>query len=313
MSVLDYIKVVPQYLLPTHMLSNAMHWFMHIQQPWIKDNTIKLLTRLYKIDLEEAASQDLSHYRHFNDFFTRALKPEARPIAEGETTWVSPADGIVSQSCKIEQHRLIQAKCHDYTTHALVGGDIHYAERFKNGQAAVIYLSPKDYHRVHMPIAGKLLSMTYVPGDLFAVNPATVRLVPGLFARNERLVMRFESEQGDFCLIMVGAIFVGSMETVFEGKITPPYGSILQHWDYSEQPPVFDKGEEIGRFNMGSTVILLTAQDTFPALAELEHGRSLKMGEALVETITQHEEQPEQSPENEPQETSQHETNHSDY
>jgi phosphatidylserine decarboxylase len=164
-----------------------------------------------------------------------------------------------------------------------------------------------------MPIAGKLMSMTYVPGDLFAVNPATVRLVPGLFARNERLVMRFESEQGAFCLIMVGAIFVGSMETVFQGKITPPYGATLQHWDYSEQPHVFDKGEEIGRFNMGSTVILLTPQDTFTDLAGLQIERKVKMGEALVETVEQHEEQPEQSPDNEPQETPQHETNHSDY
>lgn len=312
MSVFDYVKVVPQYLLPTHMLSNMMHWFMHVQQPWVKDNTIKLLTRLYKINLDEAVTQDLSQYRHFNDFFTRALKPEARPIAEGENVWVSPADGVVSQACKIEEHRLIQAKCHDYTTHALVGGDIAYAERFKNGDAAVIYLSPKDYHRIHMPVAAKLISMTYVPGDLFAVNPATVRLVPGLFARNERLVMRFENEDGFFCLIMVGAIFVGSMETVFEGKITPPYGHTLQHWDYSTQPHPFDKGEEIGRFNMGSTVILLTPENQFPALGQLQPERALKMGEALVETAVQHEEEPEQSHENEPQETPQHETNHSD-
>lgn len=281
MAFSDYLKVVPQYMLPQHMLSGLMHRFMHIKQPWVKNKTIQALSKIYKIDLQDAQITDPNLYPDFNSFFTRALKPEARPIHPGADTWVSPVDGVISQSAPIDTHTLVQAKCHDYSLHALLGGDIQYAEKFKNGDFSVIYLSPKDYHRIHMPIAAKLVSMTYVPGDLFAVNPATVKLVPGLFARNERLVLRFKSEQGRFCLIMVGAIFVGSMETVFEGKITPPYGQTLQHWDYKNQNHYFEKGEEIGRFNMGSTVILLTPQGQFPALGQLENERFVKMGEAL--------------------------------
>lgn len=280
MSLMDYVKVVPQYLLPKHLLSSGVHWFMHIKQPWIKEQTIKLLSKIYKIDLSDAQEQDIKNYVHFNQFFTRALKPEARPIHPGDDIWVSPVDGVISQSAPIEGNRMIQAKCHDYTTEALVGGDIHYAEQFKNGDFAVIYLSPRDYHRIHMPIAGKLISMTYVPGDLFAVNPATVNLVPGLFARNERLVLRFESEQGIFCLIMVGAVFVGSMETVFQGKITPPYAATIQHWDYRHEPHYFAKGEEIGRFNMGSTVVLLTPEGQYPQLGQ-QTERFIKMGESF--------------------------------
>lgn len=281
MSLFDYVKVVPQYLLPKHMLSSGMHWFMQIKQPWVKQQTIKLISKLYKIDLTEAVEQDINNYPDFNHFFTRALKPESRPIYPGEQVWVSPADGVISQSGEIKGNRMIQAKCHDYTVEALVGGDIHYAAQFNNGDFAVIYLSPKDYHRVHMPISGKLVSMTYVPGDLFAVNPSTVSLVPGLFARNERLVLRFETEQGPFCMVMVGAIFVGSMETVFQGKITPPYAPTLQHWDYRHEPHHFAKGDEIGRFNMGSTVILLTPENQFPLLGKLEQERFIKMGEAF--------------------------------
>ncbi|UQB43286.1 phosphatidylserine decarboxylase [Thiomicrospira microaerophila] len=280
MPLMDYVKVVPQYLLPKQLLSEAMHGFMHIQVGWIKNNTIKALGKIYKIDLNDAQEQNIENYPHFNAFFTRALKPESRPIHPGDSVWVSPVDGVISQSAPIKDNKLIQAKCHEYTTEALVGGDISYAKKFKDGDFAVIYLSPKDYHRIHMPLKAQLLSMTYVPGDLFAVNPATVNLVPGLFARNERLVLRFKSEQGHFCLVMVGAIFVGSMETVFQGKITPPYGATLQHWDYKDQNLNFEKGEEIGRFNMGSTVVLLTQQGQFPELGQ-QQTRFIKMGEAF--------------------------------
>lgn len=280
MPLMDYVKVVPQYLLPKQLLSQAMHSFMHSQIGWIKNATIKGLTKLYNIDIRDAQDPNIENYPHFNAFFTRALKPESRPIHPGEQIWVSPVDGVISQSAPIQDNKLIQAKCHDYTTEALVGGDISYAKKFKDGDFAVIYLSPRDYHRIHMPINAQLLSMTYVPGDLFAVNPATVNLVPGLFARNERLVLRFKSEQGHFCLVMVGAIFVGSMETVFQGKITPPYGATLQHWDYKEHNLTFEKGEEIGRFNMGSTVVLLTQNGQFPELGQQQE-RFIKMGEAF--------------------------------
>jgi len=281
MGIVDFFKVTPQYVIPKHLLSKGMHWFMQIEQSWVKNMTIKLLTKIYGINVSEAIVEDFDHYPHFNAFFTRALKPEARPIDSNENTWCSPVDGVVSQSQKIAGNRMIQAKCHDYTVEALVGGDIEYAKQFKNGDAAVIYLSPKDYHRIHSPADAELLSMTYVPGDLFAVNPATVRNVESLFARNERLVIRFKNEQSEFCLIMVGAIFVGSMETVWEGKITPNYEPTIRHWDYHNKGFHFSKGEEIGRFNMGSTVVLLTPEQVMPALGQIDSDTPVKMGEAL--------------------------------
>ncbi|MEA1990178.1 MAG: archaetidylserine decarboxylase [Pseudomonadota bacterium] len=280
--LMDFIKVTPQYFIPKHMLSSGMHWFMQVETPWIKNNVIKLLTKIYGINISEAADEDINNYPHFNAFFTRALKPEARPIDDTPNCWVSPVDGLISQSTHIEGNKIIQAKCHPYTVEALVGGDISYAQQFSNGEAAVIYLSPKDYHRIHIPVDAKLLSMTYVPGDLFAVNPATVRQVDGLFARNERLVIRFENEQGSFCLIMVGAIFVGSMETVWEGKITPEYEPTIQHWDYQDDNIQFNKGDEIGRFNMGSTVVLLTTEEQLPELGKIHANTPIKMGELLA-------------------------------
>ena len=280
--LIDFIKVTPQYFIPKHMLSSGMHWFMQVETPWIKNNVIKLLTKIYGINISEAADEDINNYPHFNAFFTRALKPEARPIDDTPNSWVSPVDGLISQSTHIEGNKIIQAKCHPYTVEALVGGDISYAKQFNNGDAAVIYLSPKDYHRIHIPVDAKLLSMTYVPGDLFAVNPATVRQVDGLFARNERLVIRFENEQGPFCLIMVGAIFVGSMETVWEGKITPDYEPTIQHWDYQDNNIQFNKGDEIGRFNMGSTVVLLTTEEQLPELGKIHANTPIKMGELLA-------------------------------
>jgi len=279
---MDFIKVTPQYFIPKHMLSSGMHWFMQVETPWIKNNTIKLLTKIYGINTSEAADENLDNYPHFNAFFTRALKPEARPIDDSPDSWVSPVDGVISQSTHIEGNNIIQAKCHPYTVEALVGGDIEYAKQFHNGEAAVIYLSPKDYHRIHLPVDAKLLSMTYVPGDLFAVNPATVRQVDGLFARNERLVIRFDSEKGSFCLIMVGAIFVGSMETVWQGKITPEYEPTIQHWDYQDENISFNKGDEIGRFNMGSTVVLLTTESQLPELGKINPDTPIQMGQHLA-------------------------------
>ncbi|NCN44477.1 MAG: phosphatidylserine decarboxylase [Piscirickettsiaceae bacterium CG_4_9_14_3_um_filter_43_564] len=283
MRFFDLLKVVPQYLIPKHLLSQAMHWFMQVETSWIKNTSIKLLTKLYKINISEADNEDLESYPHFNAFFTRALKAEARPIDDDPQNWCSPVDGVISQSHPINGNQLIQAKCHDYTLEALLGGDICYAQNFINGDAAVIYLSPKDYHRIHMPTDGQLLSMTYVPGDLFAVNPATVRSIPGLFARNERLIIRFSNDHGDFCLIMVGAIFVGSMETVWEGKITPEYGPTIRHWDYQSDNLHFQKGQELGRFNMGSTVVLLAPAEKIPGLGKIAQNTPIKMGAMLAQ------------------------------
>ncbi len=283
MRFFDSLKVIPQYFIPKQLLSEGMHWLMQVEVPWIKNTIIKLLTKLYKIDISEAENEDIDAYPHFNAFFTRALKADVRPIDDHPQNWCSPVDGVVSQSHPIQGNQLIQAKCHDYTLEALLGGDISYAQNFINGDAAVIYLSPKDYHRIHMPTDARLLSMTYVPGDLFAVNPATVRSIPGLFARNERLIIRFKNEHGDFCLIMVGAIFVGSMETVWEGKITPEYGPTIRHWDYQSDNLHFQKGQEIGRFNMGSTVVLLTPAEKMPSLGQITQNTSIKMGEILAQ------------------------------
>ncbi|MGM0542047.1 MAG: archaetidylserine decarboxylase [Pseudomonadota bacterium] len=284
--LIDFIKVTPQYFIPKHLLSVMMHWFMQVETPWIKNAIIKLLTKIYGINVSEAADENFDNYPHFNAFFTRALKTDARPIDERENSWVSPVDGLISQSTHIDGNKIIQAKCHHYTIEALVGGDIEYAKAFRNGDAAVIYLSPKDYHRIHMPVAAKLMSMTYVPGDLFAVNPATVRNIEGLFARNERLVIRFENEHGPFCLIMVGAIFVGSMETVWEGKITPEYSPTIQHWDYTAHNLNFEKAQEIGRFNMGSTVVLLTPEGQLPGLGKITINTPIKMGQHLADYST---------------------------
>ncbi|PLA74768.1 phosphatidylserine decarboxylase [Hydrogenovibrio sp. SC-1] len=283
MRFFDSLKVIPQYLIPKHLLSQGMHWLMQVEVPWIKNTIIKVLTKLYKIDISEAENEDIETYPHFNAFFTRALKADVRPIDDNPQNWCSPVDGVVSQSHPIQGNQLIQAKCHDYTLEALLGGDIGYAQNFINGDAAVIYLSPKDYHRIHMPTDAQLLSMTYVPGDLFAVNPATVRSIPGLFARNERLIIRFTNDHGDFCLIMVGAIFVGSMETVWEGKITPEYGPTIRHWDYQTDQLHFQKGQEIGRFNMGSTVVLVTPAEKISSLGQITQNTSIKMGEMLAQ------------------------------
>lgn len=282
MKLFDFFKVVPQYLIPKHLLSEGMHGFMQIETRWVKNSTIKLLTKIYGINVSEALLEDIEDYPHFNAFFTRALKPEARPIDSDPNAWASPVDGVISQSVKIDGNRLVQAKKHDYTVEALVGGDIEYAKKFTNGDAAVIYLSPKDYHRIHTPTDGKLVSMTYVPGDLFSVSPATVRCVDGLFARNERLVVRFENEHGPFCIVFVGAIFVGSMETVWEGKITPDYEPTLKHWDYSQQDLRYQKGDEIGRFNMGSTVVLLTPESVMPGLGQIKPNTPINMGEKIA-------------------------------
>lgn len=282
MHLLDMIKVAPQYVIPQHLLSKAMHWFMQIEQPWIKNTTTKLMVKAFDINVSEAENEDLEAYQHFNAFFTRSLKPEARPIDEDHNAWCSPVDGVVSQSQSINGNQLIQAKCHEYELEALLGGDIEYAKQFINGDSAVIYLSPKDYHRIHCPTNATLNSMTYVPGDLFAVNPATVRNVEGLFARNERLIIRFENEHGNFCLIMVGAVFVGSMETVWEGKITPDYLPTIKHWNYTDQHLTFQKGDEIGRFNMGSTVVLLTPDEQMPELGQITQNTPIQMGQHLA-------------------------------
>ena len=268
--------ILLQYLLPQHLLSKLMFRFTRIENVWIKDTFTRWFINKYQVNLAEAESESISDYVHFNDFFTRALNPKFRPISASEI--ISPVDGVVSEAGQIKDSQILQAKGHHYSISQLLAGES--LEKIENGYFATIYLAPKDYHRIHMPIDGKLVSMRYIPGSLFSVNHKTVQKVNGVFARNERLVCLFDTVFGRVVFVLVGAIFVGSMETSWQGQITPPYGKEIKVFDYSEKEFELFKGEELGRFNMGSTVILILPE-TAKAL-KLQSGQELKMGQSLI-------------------------------
>lgn len=231
--------------------------------------------------MAEAEQSDYRQFEFFNAFFTRVLKPDARPIAAAQL--VCPVDGTVSQVGAIHHDTIFQAKGHDYSATALVGGDPAIAQQFANGHFATLYLSPRDYHRIHMPVDATLKQMIYVPGRLFSVNPKTVRCIPGLFARNERVVALFDTEFGAMAMVLVGAINVACIETVWHGVVTPPHRNPVQRWIYTEQTPIhLVKGEEMGRFNMGSTVICLFANDKLMFDAALAQGAMIRMGQRLA-------------------------------
>ena len=247
-----------QYLLPKQALTHFAGWVASRERGWVTTEIIRRFVARYRVNMDEALDSDISSYRTFNAFFTRALKPGVRPVAQAAL--VCPVDGAVSQFGPIAGDQLFQAKGHHYSTTALVGGDAALAAQYDNGSFATIYLSPRDYHRIHMPCAGRLTRMIYVPGDLFSVNPVTARGVPGLFARNERVVCVFESARGPFVLVLVGATIVGSMATVWHGVVNPPRSKAVREWRYpaAGQPEVMLKqGEEMGRFLLGSTVVML--------------------------------------------------------
>ena len=272
----------PQYIIPQHTLSIVMHRLTRCQIVWFKNAFIKFIIIKYKVNISEAAQTDLASFNSFNAFFTRQLRKDIRPLAEGESVFTSPVDGAISQIGAIEQGKIVQAKGRHYSIIELLGGDEDLAKQFEQGQFATIYLSPKDYHRIHMPLTGKLQKMIYIPGKLFSVNPRTARTVPNLFARNERVVTVFETAQGPMVMVLVGAIFVGSMETVWSGQITPPYGKSIQYWDYSgEQQISLKKGEEMGRFNMGSTVVLLLPKQSQTFRKELVAGDDIQLGQTM--------------------------------
>ena len=263
-----------QFLLPQHLLSRLMFRFARIQIPWIKNRFTSWFVSNYKVNLNEAQLEDIEEYKHFNDFFTRALKDGSRPISDSKV--VSPVDGVVSQFGSIKEALIVQAKGKKYSVEALL------AENSKNDlytSFVIIYLSPKDYHRIHMPFDGSLKSMKYIPGNLFSVNQRTVNNIDQVFARNERLVCYFETEYGEIALVMVGAIFVGSIETSWEGQITPPYTKSIKTYDYDSRQIELSKGKELGRFNMGSTVILLMPKGA-PKL-NLEVRQVLNMGQSI--------------------------------
>jgi len=274
--------VLVQYLLPHHLLSALMHAIMRIEWPPFKNYLIRRIISLYKVDMQDAREQRLENFSCFNEFFTRSLKPEARPIA-ADGKLASPVDGQFSQLGDIRGGRIFQAKKHDYSLLELIGGDQRLAAEFDDGKFATIYLSPRDYHRIHMPAKGTLRSMTHVPGRLFSVNRQTVSEVPRLFARNERLVCIFDGEHGPFAVILVGAIFVSSMETVWSGIVTPKRLQPVTT-EYQQSTPIeLAKGAELGRFNMGSTVILLFPKDHLQWQDNLAAASDIKMGEAIAD------------------------------
>lgn len=250
------------------------------QWGWSTTALIRWFIRRYGVDMSEALASDPASYDSFNAFFTRALKPGARPLANAD--WVCPVDGAISQLGLIEHDQIFQAKGHHYSTTALVGGDATLAERFEDGSFATLYLSPRDYHRIHMPCNGRLLRMIHVPGELFSVNPTTARGVPGLFARNERVVCVFDSPHGLFALVLVGATIVGSMATSWHGVVNPPRGKDLREWRYEDQEIGLRQGDEMGRFLLGSTVVMLFPKGPMRFNAQWTAGRAVRMGEAMA-------------------------------
>lgn len=259
--MLDKIKVAAQYCFPQHGLSRLVGKLAQAEAGKLSHWVIKKFINRYQVDMNDAVHSEPSAYSSFNAFFTRPLKPGARPIVDGDNNLAHPVDGAVSQLGPIQHGQLIQAKGHDYSARELLGGDKALAEEFSDGDFATIYLAPKDYHRIHMPCKGKLRKMVYVPGQLFSVNPLTAANVPNLFARNERVVAIFDTEFGPMAMVLVGATIVASIETIWSGTVTPPGGKQVFTWDYQDQEISLDKGAEMGRFKLGSTVVMLFAKD----------------------------------------------------
>jgi phosphatidylserine decarboxylase len=283
----DRLRVLPQYLLPKQALTALMGRLASGEYGGATTGVIRRFVGRYGVDMSEAAEPDIAAYKSFNDFFTRPLKPGARPLADAPL--ICPVDGAISQFGAIEGDQIFQAKGHAYSTTALVGGDKSLAEQFRGGHFATLYLSPKDYHRIHMPCEGKLLRMVYVPGALFSVNPTTARGVPGLFARNERVVCVFERAGGaPFVLVLVGATIVGSMATVWHGVVNRARSGQLREWRYEGKEAItLRQGDEMGRFLLGSTVVLLFPPAS-PGAAPLRFnpewspGRTIRLGEPMA-------------------------------
>ena len=276
----DFIAVLPQYVLPKQALTRLAGWAASARLGGLTTAAIRRFIARYRVNMDEAANPDPAAYGSFNDFFTRALKPGARPLANA--TWVCPVDGAISQFGSIERDQIFQAKGHHYSTTALVGGDASLAAQFENGSFATLYLSPRDYHRIHMPCAGTLRRMVHVPGDLFSVNPTTARGVPGLFARNERVVCTFDTAHGPLVLVLVGATIVGSMATTWHGVVNPPRPGHVRAWDYTgASAPAFAQGDEMGRFLLGSTVVMLWPPGVMRFNPSWASAKPIVLGEAM--------------------------------
>ncbi len=272
--------VWPQYLLPKQALTAFGGWVATRRWGSATTRLIAWFVNKYQVDMAEAAQPDIAAYGSFNDFFTRALRADARPLAQAR--WLCPVDGAISQFGAIENGQIFQAKGHAYSATALVGGDSVLAAQFASGSFATLYLSPRDYHRIHMPCAGTLRQMVYVPGDLFSVNPTTARGVPGLFARNERVVCVFDTPSGPMVLVLVGATIVGSMATVWHGVVNPPRTGRISRHDYPAGQVQLAKGEEMGRFLLGSTVVLLLPETAPGWNPHWQPGGPVRMGQVMA-------------------------------
>lgn len=280
LNVSDRLSVLPQYLIPKRALTQLMGRLANLQAGATTTAVIRWFIKRYQVDMSEALNPDPASYPSFNAFFTRALKPSARPLAQAD--WICPVDGAVSQIGRINGDQIFQAKGHSYSSQALLGGDAELAAQFQNGHFATIYLSPRDYHRIHMPCAGKLLRMIHVPGDLFSVNPTTARGVPGLFARNERVVCVFEGAMGPFAMVLVGATVVGSMATTWHGVVNPPRHDKVREWSYVDEAIQLEQGAEMGRFLLGSTIVLLTPLSTMQFSEHWKADAPVRLGEAMT-------------------------------
>lgn len=280
----DRLSVLPQYFLPKQALTQLMGRLANLQAGSTTTAVIKWFIQRYQVDMSEAANPDPAAYPSFNAFFTRALRPGARPLAQAD--WICPVDGAISQLGPIQGEQIFQAKGHHYSTQALVGGDAQLAAQFQDGNFATIYLSPRDYHRIHMPCAGKLLRMIHVPGELFSVNPTTARGVPGLFARNERVVCVFDGPFGPFVMVLVGATIVGSMATVWHGIVNPPRTGKIREWNYAQQDVQLAQGAEMGRFLLGSTIVLLTPKSDMQFNPEWQTAKPVRLGETMATQTT---------------------------
>ena len=282
--MLDWLKVNLQYITPKHLLSRLVGKLAAAELGGFTTFIIKLFIKQYNVNMDEALHSDPGYYRSFNAFFTRPLKPEARTIDENPSALIHAVDGAVSQFGDIRDDSIFQAKGHDYSLTSLLGGKPDIAQPFKDGTFATVYLAPRDYHRIHMPIDGTLTDMIYVPGELFSVNPLTAQNIPGLFARNERVVAIFDTPVGKMAMVLVGATIVASMETVWAGTVTPPAGKNVQHWQYdkdSEASVKLKKGDELGRFKLGSTIVACFENQAID-FEPLAPGQVTRLGEPMA-------------------------------
>jgi phosphatidylserine decarboxylase len=276
----DRLAVLPQYLLPKQAMTKLAGRIAGAKGGAMTTRLIRWFVKRYNVNMDEAHNPDIASYASFNEFFTRPLKAGARPLASAD--YVCPVDGCISQFGAIVDDQIFQAKGHHFSIAALVGGDAQLAERLRHGSFANLYLSPRDYHRIHMPFDGRLTRMIYIPGQLFSVNPTTARGIPDLFARNERVACVFDSASGPFVMVLVGATIVGSMATVWHGVVNPPRTKDTREWRYDDQDIRLNKGDEMGRFLLGSTVVMLFAKDVLVFNPAWQAADAVNLGQMMA-------------------------------